>query len=179
MALSPAQKSRAFRERLEQQLRSTQDLTYVYLTEPFHEWLENTGGANADWDTALFELDSAGLDGIEISDDLGPRSKSGLVELTRRDDDGYDPYAGYGGSIGQMESIIDNLLSAAQTFAMITNRYKLGQLKLKKSEIESLDLSDPEDRKVALAELVKLNKIQEQLQKQIRITFHPWKVKAL
>lgn len=179
MALSPAEKSRAFRERLERELRIKPDLTYAYLTEPFHEWLEDTGGANADWDSAMMELDAAGLDVIEIVDDLGPRSKSGMIELTRRDEDGYDPYAGYLGSIGQLESVIDCLVTAAQAFALIANRYKLSQLKLKIAEIESRDLSEPENRKAALAELVQINKIQELLQKQIRITFQPWKVKAV
>lgn len=175
MALTPAEKSKAYRQRKAMAERKLGDATFPFLTEPFHAWLERTG-AQGDWDDAMMYLDAAGLPSIEVTDDAGPTSRTGEVELLANDD--YDPYAGYRGSVGKIESVIDYLNMCSETLAMIVNRYKLGEIEKRIKLIEEQDMSSPTDRKAVLDEIVKLTRLRDELGKQVRLTVYPWKVKA-
>lgn len=157
-------------------LFSMPDSTYPFLKEPFYQWLERTNGGG-EWDTAMWHFDASAIPQPEFSDDSGPRSIDGEVELMK--DENYDPYAGYDGSIGRMECLIDNMLASALLLANIVNDYKAGELRSRISEIEQSDLSDPETKRKALADIVRLQKILDELSKQVRWTFPQWKVKGV
>lgn len=176
MAKASKERVRDYRQRRQQELAELPDSTYPFLEESFRVWLERTE-AGGDWGAAMYHLDAAGLEDILIEDENGPRSASGQVEKGRTET--YDPYAGYAGSIGQAECAIDNLIAAAHTMGMVLCDYKKEKIRERLSKIERADLTDPTVRKNAMAETVKLNKILETLEKQIRITFYQWKVKGI
>lgn len=176
MAQAPKERNKKYRQRIESELRQLPDSTYPFLSEPFHVWLARNEG-QGDWGAANYHLDAAGLDDVEISDNAGPKSLSGQVEKMRTAD--YDPYAGFSGSIGQAEAVIDNLIAAAHCMAMVVARYKLEQIKKKISELEQADLANPDARKKALADIVRLSKIREMLDKQTKVNFPQWQVKGV
>ena len=176
MAGASKERTKRYRVRRENELRKVPDSTYGFLAEPFHEWLARTDG-QGDWGAGNYHLDAAGLDDVEIVDDLGPRSSSGEVE--RMQSDSYDPYAGFSGSIGQAEAVVENLIAAAHCMAMVISRYKLEQIRKHISKIESSDLASPEARQIALTEMVRLSKIREHLDKQTKINFPQWQVKGI
>ncbi|AWX93776.1 hypothetical protein DPM13_14035 [Paracoccus mutanolyticus] len=49
-------------------------------------------------------------------------------------------------------------------------------IKQRLQEIEERDLSDPEAKRAAMQEATRLNKMLDQLDKQVRITLPQWKV---
>lgn len=176
MALSSAERKRKQIERQRDQERLLPDSTYPFLKEHFYAWLKRTG-AGGDWESAMFHLDAAALPRPEFTDDRGPYSIDGEAELLK--DNNYDPYAGFEGSIGRAESMVDNLIAAASGMAMVINRYKQEELKKRIAEIEQSDLSDPEVRKKALADIVRLNGCMDRLKgKMVRGSLYQWKIKG-
>ncbi|TPL75961.1 hypothetical protein [Mesorhizobium sp. B2-3-15] len=174
MAKSAAERKRNQIERQREQERLLPDSTYSFLREPFYAWLERTG-AGGDWGSAMQHLDMAALPEPDFVDDRGPYSRRGEFER----DSNYDPYEGFEGSIGRAESMVDNLIAAAAGMAMVINRYKQEELQKRISEIERSDLSDPEVRKKALADIVRLKTMMDRLQdKMIRVSIYQWKIKG-
>lgn len=176
MALSAAERKRNQIERQREQERLLPDGTYPFLKEPFYAWLDRTG-AGGDWEAAMFHLDAAALPRPDFVDDRGPYSIDGEVELLK--DDNYDPYAVFEGSIGRAESMVDNLIATASGMAMVINQYKQEELKKRIAEIEQSDLSNPEVRKQALADIVRLKTMMDRLQdKMVRVSLYQWKIKG-
>ena len=68
------------------------------------------------------------------------------------------------------------LIDAASQLADIINKYKRKEISDRMQEVEASDLSDPDVRKKALADMVRLQKMTEHLDKQVRWTFPQWKV---
>jgi hypothetical protein len=176
MAKSALQRKQDQIARERERLRTALDSTYPFLHEPFYQWLERTHGGG-EWETAMWHFDASALPQPEFTDDSGPRSIDGEVELMKSDD--YDPYAGYERSIGRMECLIDNMLASALLLTHIVNDYKSGELRARIVEIEQSDLSDPEKKRKALADIVRLQKMLDQLSKEVRRTFPQWKVKGV
>ena len=176
MAKSALQRKREQVERDRIAMRSLPDSSYPFLHRPFFDWLKDNAENN--WHIFYAEILAAGFDAPEFLDDSGPSSFDGAYEggLTGTDE---DPYAGYEGSIGRAESIVDHLLSSASLLALVIQEYKLEQLDDRIAEIENADLSDPDKRKGALADMVKMAKIREQLQKQTRYQVPGYKVKGI
>lgn len=122
-------------------------------------------------------LDMAALPRPEFDDDRGPYSIDGEAELLA--DDTYDPYAGFEGSIGRAENIVDNLIATAAGMAMVVNQYKQKELNERIEEIERSDLSAPEVRKQALSDIVRLRAMMDRLQhKMVRVSLYQWKIKG-
>ena len=71
------------------------------------------------------------------------------------------------------------MLASALLLAHIVNDYKSGELRARIAEIEQSDLSDPEARRSALADIVRLQKMLDQLSKQVRRALPEWKVKGV
>ena len=86
-----------------------------------------------------------------------------MLELNRR-------------SLGRAEMMITALNEAAENLAFYVNKYKRTEIKARLAEIEASDLSDPETKRAALKNAARLNKMLEQLDKQVRLTFPQWKV---
>lgn len=177
MAMSAIERKRKQLERERQELRVLPDSTYSFLRTPFYRWLQEH--ESGDWSGVWFALNAAGFDLPAFEDDSGPRSLDGEVERMKTDEDDYDPYAGYAGSIGRAEAIVDYLLSAVEQFALVVNQYKIEEIDERIAELESADLSDPAAKKQALADMVRLAKMREQLSKQMRRSFYAWKVKGI
>jgi hypothetical protein len=110
-------------------------------------------------------------------------SKSKPIEerifAERLKDENYDAYAGFEGSIGRAESMVDNLLAAASGIAMVINHYKKEELRKRIAEIEESDLSESGVRKKVLADIVRLKTMMDLLQdKMVRVSLYQWKIKG-
>ena len=121
MAKSALERKQRQIERQRELDRIKPDSTYPFLKEPFFAWLKSMEG-QGDWEAAMWHFDASALPQPEFDDDSGPRSIDGEVE--RMKDEHYDPYAGYEGSIGRAESLVDNLIAAASGIALVINHYK-------------------------------------------------------
>lgn len=162
-------------------LRKSEDSAYPYLGVPFFQWLEN-GNDGGDWDNALLHLDACQMPHPEFKDDRDPQSIDGDVELigwVRDDDPGPDYYAGYKGSIGRAEALVSDLIAAASNFALSINQYKREMLQSKKQDIERSDLSEPEARKKAFEDIVKIDAMLKRLEKMKRISICEFQLKGI
>jgi hypothetical protein len=83
------------------------------------------------------------------------------------------------GSIGHAEKAVSFLLDAATQLAAYINDYKKQEIDRAIADLEASGLSDPATRKQALAEIVRLTKMREQLNKGHRRTLPQWRVTAL
>lgn len=175
MAKTALERKREQIARDRERLSTLPDSTYPFLREPFFEWLNRTEGGGS-LSEAEWHFHAMGFELPRFSDDRGPASIDGEIESGRTAD--CDPYAGYERSIGRMECLIDNMLASALVLANITNEYKSNELKARIAEIEQSDLSDAETKRKALADIVRLQKMLDQLSKQVRWTFPQWKVKG-
>lgn len=121
-------------------------------------------------------LDIAGIEAPAFENDDGPASKSGMIEYDLESGGTDNPYIDYRHSVGRAEVMLEHMLYAAGELAAILNGYKQSEIKARIAEIEQSDLSDPETRRKALADIPRLQKMLDQLSKQVRWTFPQWKV---
>lgn len=158
------------------QLRKSEDAAYPYLDTPFFEWLRKSAD---DWENGLFHLDACQMPHPEFEDDRDPQSIDGEVELLGWDDPNEDYYAGFKRSVGRAESLVNELIAAASNFALSINQYKKEMLQKKKSEIELSDLADPEVRKKAFDDIVKIDAMLKRLEKMKRISIYEFQLKGI
>lgn len=176
MAKTALERKRDQLERQEKRLRLLEDGTYPFLKHPFFKWLEENSGRG--WDDGDFHKDASQINFPDFENDSGPHSIDGEVERIGKDDPEADPYAGYAGSIGRAERLVDDLLSLASIYASTINTYKKEELTTRIKEIEDADLSDPDVKKQALADIVRLRKMLERLDKVRRISIQEYKIKG-
>lgn len=167
MARTQAEIQRAYRKRKKAAKQALGDATYPILNEPFYRWLERTE-AHGDWSAAEAELNLASLEMPVFEDDGGPRPF----------DDGFgddidEYYVGFQGSIGRAEAMVRNLIGAASCIAAAINSYKRQEIESRLVELES---STDTDKAEAMKEAVRLNKMLDHLDKQVRSTFPQWRV---
>lgn len=174
MAMTNAEKVRAHRERkkAQEQVRAKQAerlSIFDQPAEPFYRWYE--GGSD-------FQmcLDIAGIEAPAIEDDSDPKSATGEIEPIFADNPEDSPYYNAKGSLSRAEIMVGALISATVELADLINRYKRKEITDRIHAIETTDLSDPDTRKQALADIVRLKKMLDQLNKQVRWTFPQWKV---
>lgn len=170
MALTPAEKQKRYRDRQrakkEVELKRPESIDGKSLyKQPFYEWLEDDDS----WSCAVMNFDIAGIEPPLFHDDSDPQSFEGEIEKS----DG--PLAPGGGSLARAEILVGQLIDAAGEIAESINNYKRHELKMRISELEQRDLSDPAIRKQALADIVRLQKMRDQLSKRVRFTFQQWK----
>ena len=138
---------------------------------PFFEAFEDDANAiNVD-----ISLDCAGIEPVQFLDDSGPKSFTGQIENLAADNED-EAYQGAKNSLGRAEVMVGCLIDAAAELAGIINSYKRKEIRQRIAEIETSDLADPEVRRTALAQIVRLNKLMDQLDKQVRWTFNQWKI---
>lgn len=170
MALTEAEKKRAQRARKEAEHKAQQDNTFPYLKRTFSELSDETAGFT-DFEMAL-EL--AGIEPPRFEDERGPAEFTVNREAIGVDLYGIENiYPGAEGAIGRAEVIIGCLIDAAAELADEVNNYKRHEIENRLAELESPDTAD---RATAMSEAVKLNKILDQLDKQVRRSFPQWKV---
>lgn len=81
-------------------------------------------------------------------------------------------------SLGKAELVVGKLLSAASELAQWINDYKISEINERIEEILRADLEDPDKRKNALADVVTLTKLRDDLSKDVRWTFPQWTIKG-
>jgi hypothetical protein len=152
-------------------LRHGAGLADVFKT-PFFEFLGDFCFGGSDFNIAL---DLAGIETPQFDDDLGPEAHTRDLGIPPKGDFGY-PFGDAERSLGRAEVMVGCLIDAAADLAAQVNAYKRQEIKTRLAEIEGSDLSEPETKKAALQDAARLNKMLDQLDKQVRWTFPQWKV---
>lgn len=136
----------------------------VFLSEPFDKWIGDLWHSNVTRDLDLIGADP----GIPFpgNGNTDPFWREDWNEGANRD------------AIGCAERMVGVLLDSAVELATLINRYKVEQFNARIAELEAADLSDPDARKQALADIVTLTKYRDQLEKQVRWSLPQWKVKG-
>jgi hypothetical protein len=172
MALTPAEKSKRWRERQREEreaaAREVQSKLQQDYTTPFAKYFNDQGEA----DSFSLYLELAGIEPPDFSDDKGPEAHALPDSIAGVE----DPFNGAKKGIGRAEVMIGCLIDAAQSLAQLVNGYKKAEIKARIAEMEASDMTDAATRKRALAEIVRLSKNLDQLEKQVRNTLPQWKV---
>jgi hypothetical protein len=164
MALTPAEKQRRYRERKEAKLAAEAESAGIFI-RPFSDFYADN------WNSELeFYFDVMGFKAPDFDDD------SGIKPLTESLD--AEDVEKAANSLGKAEMIISCLLDAAGELARSVKQYKAEEINARIAELEARDLSDPEAKKQALADIVRLTKYRDQLEKQVRWSLPQWKVKG-
>jgi hypothetical protein len=173
------ERSREFRDRQKAekkaklQQKDSSDAHGLMMT-PFWERFQKDGNAI----NVEMALDIAGIGMPPFADDSDPKSASGEIERGFANDGipELNPFAKGGGSLARAEIMIGSLIDAAVSLAQIVNNYKRDEINARIAELEQSDLSDPAVKKKAFADMARLKKMLDQLDKQVRWTFPQWKV---
>ena len=173
MAREAKERMKDYRLRKLASERKEAESTLEFLDQPFCDWLRENKGRGG-WDGVNLSLDLAGLPPFEIHNDDGPRSYEGIVEAHPD-----ETYEGYAASIGQAENFIDRLIEAAHDAAVVVSEYKQECISRRIAQIEAQAPADEASHRRAISEIVRLTRIRDQLEKQVKKTFPTWKVKGI
>lgn len=168
MAMTAAERKRQERARKRQAGDSALEATRPYCQTPFFEFFGDHPDA-LNFDMAL---DTAGIEPPALDDDRGPASRTGQIEAGSP-----DAYSGFEGSIGRAEVIIGALLDAADELAAIVNAYKRQEIDRAVAELEESTISDVEQRRRVVSELIVLRGLQRALAGTYQRRLPRWKVK--
>lgn len=177
MALTNAEKVKQYRERQKAKKDKAQksaegpSLADV-MHRPFFEYFEGHGEEQ----TFTMCMDTAGIEPPDFSDDSAPKSATGEIEAIFAENPESSLYHGQTNSLARAEIMIGQLIDAAASLARIMNDYKRDEIDARIAEIEQSDLSDAATKKKAFADMARLKKMRDQLDKQVRWTFPQWKV---
>lgn len=174
MALSPAEKQKAYRERQKMEQWLSQDSTYGYLETPFFKHLENDGN----WSSVTLAFEMLGIESPEFEDDRGPEAFA-FDHCFSSDEQKLEAFASHPRSIGRADAMVGILLDAASELAGIIRNYKLSELDARLKELAAMDLSDPATKKRVLRETVRIEKIKDALGKTARRPMPQWEVKGI
>lgn len=174
MAMTPAEKMRAYRQRLKEEETRQNDALSHFFHQPFFEFYDGHGELS----TLAIALHFVGYEIPEFVDDRGPQAYSIADHDADASDPDDDPFEGKTNSLGRAELLVGGFLDAAVTLAGMVNSYKKQELKARLAEIEAADLSDPKAKKAALKDVARLHKMLDDLEKDVRWTFPQWKVKG-
>ncbi|MDZ7874371.1 MAG: hypothetical protein U5N27_15300 [Rhizobium sp.] len=177
MALTNAEKVKRYRERQKAKkvdgLKSAESASLAsIMRKPFFEYFNRHG----DEPTFTACMDTAGIDPPAFEDDSAPRSATGEVEKIFEENPETSVYYGETNSLARAEIMVGQLIDAAAALARIVNDYKRDEIGARIVEIEQSDLSVADSKKQAFAEMARLQKMRDQLDKQVRWTFPQWKV---
>lgn len=164
MALTPAEKQKAYRDRKRQDKRDQADVARQLLKTPFSDWIHSDGC----YSEFLTPFELIGLNPPLFDDERGPEEF--MIPGASEED---DPFPGAKGAVGRAEVIVGYLLDAALSLADALNRYKREEIEERLAELEN---SDDADTATVIKEAVRLNNILDQLNKQVRTNFPKWKV---
>lgn len=169
MALTPAEKQRAYRERQknkkQKEFKKGGDAAADLFRTPFSVFAQNDPGIDD-----LFNYSSlAGFELPPFDDERDPEE----FLLDRETHGDGDLFGDAKGALGRAEATIGILQDVALLLAEAVNRYKRQELEARIAELES---STEMDRAEAMQEAVRLNKMLDQLNKQVRRSFPQWKV---
>lgn len=165
MVKTSTQRMQELRAR-KRQMKRDEELALAPTTyfNPFSTYLERTGGVGL----AVHHL-MLGNKWWDFSSDDGIEP---LAEDALEDEDKQRA----ANSLGKAEFLLDVLEDIATTLAARLNEYKRKEIGDRIQDIEASDLSDPTTKKKALSDIVRLQKMLDQLDKQVRWTLPEWKV---
>lgn len=170
MAKTSTERMREKKERETKAHLGSGEFTYPYLKKAFSELSKEEAG----FSNFEMALELAGIEPPRFEDERGPADFTVNREAIGVDLYGVENiYPDAKGAIGRADTIIGCLIDAAAELADEVNNYKRKEIKNRLAELES---SDTEDRATAMSEAVKLNKILDQLDKQVRRSFPQWRV---
>lgn len=172
MIKSSAERGREFRARRKAALNVVPDQSAPFLKRTFAQFLEQQGedrgeGPHRD------QID-AELMGVDMQ----------LPDFTGEDE--IDPISGEGfrgpngstGSIAKAEVMAHAFRVSAQQLAALINRYKMEEIDARLAEIERADLTDPEAKRQALADVARLTLLRQRLDREVRHSFREIAVKG-
>ncbi|MEP7453288.1 hypothetical protein [Phyllobacterium sp. SB3] len=139
---------------------------------PFFEFFDNHG----EQQTFTMCMDTAGIEPPDFSDDSAPKSATGEIETLFAENPENSVYYGQTNSLARAEIMIGQLIDATAALAKIVNDYKRDEIDARISELEQSDLTVSDKKKQAFADMARLKKMRDQLDKQVRWTFPQWKV---
>lgn len=178
MALTNAEKVKRYRER-QKALKQAELLKPTPPTEvfkkPFFEFFTTEDRISGAYSQCL-EL--AGFVPVPFDDDTGPEVST-LDDLSEPwEESGFsNPFGeAKGSSLGKAEVIVTLMLDAVTDLAGWVNDYKKSEIKARLAEIEASDLPDAESKRRAFAKVAELNKMLEDLAKDVRVPIPRWKV---
>ncbi|HCP80365.1 MAG TPA: hypothetical protein DIT67_01780 [Octadecabacter sp.] len=169
MALTPAEKQKAYRERQKEKAKDERhkggDAAAGLFRTPFSEWAQH----NNEIDELINYSSLAGFELPAFEDERDPEA----FVIDRECHGEGDMFGEAKGALGRAEVTISILQDVALLLATSVNSYKRQEIVARLSELEN---SDTTDRAMAMSEAVKLNKMLDQLDKQVRRSFPQWKV---
>lgn len=171
MALTPAEKQRAYRERQKdkhkEDFRKGGDAAADLFRTPFSVWEERNGLVRD-----LIEYTSlAGFELPPIEDERDPEEF--VIDRAAHGDG--DILGDAKGALGRVEVTVGVLIDTAMLLAEAVNRYKREEIEARLAELAG---SAETERAAAMKEAVRLNKILNQLNKVVRRDFPQWKVEG-
>lgn len=159
-----AEYKREARQKQREERRALEDLAVADLRTPFFEDFEQFKEFDPAWYAAVL-----GKDWFAFDDDSGikPEDDEALikVDIDRA-----------GNSLAKAEFLISHFMDLTGQLASAVNGYKRREFAARIVEIEASDMSEPDAKKKAFAEVARLKKMRDQLDKQVRWTFPQWKV---
>lgn len=161
MAMTPLERKKKSLARKAAEARRAGDPTDELAEKRFYEYLAED---QRHWGMAVANLEIAGLTVPEFADDSDDEWSAEIYD---------EPFRG---SIGRAERMVGLLLDAAIDCASAIKAYKCQLIDAAIAKIEQSDLTDPDARKQALAEIVHLNKLRDQLDKNVRWELPQWRV---
>lgn len=168
MALTNAEKVKRYRERQKQATLARATTDPKIFRSAFCE-----SAASAEWDFGRTMLEMVGISAAPIHDDSDPEFMSMVVAGIRDSEPNLESYKR---SLGRAELTLDHILEATTRMAKAISNFKRDEIDARISEIQQSDLSDSAVKKQAFADMAKLQKMRDQLDKQVRSTFPQWKV---
>ncbi len=169
MALTPAEKQKAYRERQKQnreaELKSGSLAAAKVSKRLFSETFQDDPNSS-DFELAL---GLAGMVAPDFEDERGPTEAALPHTIAGAE----DTFGDATGALARAEVAIGCLITAAVILSDIVNSHLKNEINDRLAELE-----DPEnsDRVIAIKEAVKLHKMLDQLEKHVRWTFSQWKV---
>ena len=82
------------------------------------------------------------------------------------------------GAIGRAERMVDVCIANAKALSEVINKFKMLGVETAQERLAKRDLSTSEAKRKAMAEAVRLDKIESRLRKEVRHSFHPIAVKG-
>ena len=172
MALTPAEKQKAYRERQKKALEAAPDLAARYIKRTFADFLRQEDHDNPN--SVFFgqmDVEFHAI-GMQLPDFEGEDEIDLITGERFRGPDGSM------GSIAKAEEMVKIFRVAAQLLSELINRFKLSEIDARLAEIEQADLSDPVARKQALADVARLTILRERLDRELRHSFRAISVKG-
>lgn len=169
MALTPAEKQKAYRERQKEIKRADLKSGSLEAAQVSKRLFSDTFQSDPNATDFELALGLAGMVAPAFDDERGPTETS----LSETIDGVIDPFGDASGALGRAEVTIGCLIDAAATLAGIVNHHLKTEINDRLAELEDPKLTD---RPTAIKEAVELNKMLDQLSKQVRWTFPQWKV---